>query len=117
MGHTAWGLSLAWITISCSSGYGGPVTSFLNCRVFLPLSRLTYCAYLVHPVIMCITSFHLDGALHLDNSMTVSKTDERDVINQKALVLLQTTRKAMSRLFCGHKYNRYESKTCILNDF
>lgn len=23
LGHTAWGLSLAWIVIACRSGYGG----------------------------------------------------------------------------------------------
>ncbi|KAJ8919186.1 hypothetical protein NQ315_012174 [Exocentrus adspersus] len=71
LGHTAWGLSLAWITVACCTGYGGPLNSFLSCRLFLPLSRLTYCAYLVHPVIMCLTSFALDGPLHLHNAMAI----------------------------------------------
>ncbi|KAG5878784.1 hypothetical protein JTB14_036333 [Gonioctena quinquepunctata] len=67
LGHSAWGLSLAWITVACCSGYGGPLNSLLSSELFLPLSRLTYCAYLIHPVLMCLTSFHLDGPMHLDD--------------------------------------------------
>jgi peptidoglycan/LPS O-acetylase OafA/YrhL len=65
LGHTVWGLSLAWITVACCSGYGGPAGALLKFKLFLPLSRLTYCAYLIHPVYMCLTSFVLDGPLHL----------------------------------------------------
>ncbi|KAJ8983899.1 hypothetical protein NQ317_006703 [Molorchus minor] len=71
LGHTAWGLSIAWVTVACCTGYGGPINAFLSCKLFLPFSRLTYCAYLVHPVIMCITSFALDGSLHLHNYMAL----------------------------------------------
>ncbi|XP_018574609.1 nose resistant to fluoxetine protein 6-like [Anoplophora glabripennis] len=71
LGHTAWGLSLAWITIACCTGHGGVINAFLSCKLFLPLSRLTYCAYLVHPVLMCATSFVLDGSLHLHNAMAI----------------------------------------------
>ncbi|XP_022900525.2 nose resistant to fluoxetine protein 6-like [Onthophagus taurus] len=68
-GHTAWGLSLAWITIACCWGYAGPISSILNFRGFLPLSRLTYCAYLIHPVIMVFVSFKMDGPIHIHNIM------------------------------------------------
>ncbi|CAH1112271.1 unnamed protein product [Psylliodes chrysocephalus] len=71
LSHSAWGLSIAWITVACCSGYGGPLNYFLSCELFLPLSRLTYCAYLVHPVLMCLTSFHLDGSFHLHQAMAV----------------------------------------------
>ncbi|XP_045468141.1 nose resistant to fluoxetine protein 6-like isoform X1 [Harmonia axyridis] len=67
LGHTAWGLSLAWITVACVAGYGGPLNSLLSCKLLVPLSRLTYCAYLIHPVLMCLTSFLLDGPIHLHN--------------------------------------------------
>lgn len=73
LGHTAWGLSLAWITIACVAGYGGPLNSLLSCKLLIPLSRLTYCAYLIHPVLMCLTSFLLDGPIHLHNAFIVSK--------------------------------------------
>jgi peptidoglycan/LPS O-acetylase OafA/YrhL len=77
LGHTAWGLSLAWITVACCSGYGGPAGALLKFKLFLPLSRLTYCAYLIHPVYMCLTSFVLDGPLHLHELFVVSRARRR----------------------------------------
>ncbi|XP_050314276.1 nose resistant to fluoxetine protein 6-like [Anthonomus grandis grandis] len=65
LGHTAWAISLSWITIACSFGYGGPINTLLSCKLFLPLSRLTYCAYLVHPILMYLTSLILDEPLPL----------------------------------------------------
>ncbi|XP_049782789.1 nose resistant to fluoxetine protein 6-like [Schistocerca cancellata] len=71
LGHTAWCLALAWITIACCAGYGGAVNSLLSFRALYPLSRLTYCAYLVHPLIMFLTSFQMDGPLHIHNGLVV----------------------------------------------
>lgn len=71
VGHSAWGAALAWIVIACCTGYGGCVNSALSCRLLQPLSRLTYCAYLVHPIIMTMTNFQMDGPLHLHNLITV----------------------------------------------
>jgi hypothetical protein len=34
----------------------GPINAFLSWKAFMPLSRLTFCAYLIHPVII-ITYF------------------------------------------------------------
>lgn len=74
VGHSAWGAALAWIVIACCTGHGGCVNSALSCRLLQPLSRLTYCAYLVHPIIMATTNFQMDGPLHLHNLITVSRT-------------------------------------------
>uniref|UniRef100_A0AAR5PNC0 Nose resistant-to-fluoxetine protein N-terminal domain-containing protein n=1 Tax=Dendroctonus ponderosae TaxID=77166 RepID=A0AAR5PNC0_DENPD len=71
LGHTAWGLSLAWITVACCSGYGGPFNVLFSFKLFLPLSKLTYGAYLVHPTIMFLTSFALDGSLQIHNVLMV----------------------------------------------
>lgn len=71
-GHTAWGLCIGWIVIACFYGYGGPINAILSYKGLLPLSRLTFCAYLIHPVIMVITSFQLDGPYHLHNAVVVS---------------------------------------------
>ncbi|XP_026725868.1 nose resistant to fluoxetine protein 6-like [Trichoplusia ni] len=72
IGHTAWGVAVAWVAISCCSGHGGLVNSALSYRGLLPLSRLTYCAYLVHPTIMMYTSFLLDGPYHMQNSTVLA---------------------------------------------
>ena len=46
---TLWSLALGWIIFSCHKGYGGVVNSFLSWKAWIPLSKLTYAAYLIHP--------------------------------------------------------------------
>ncbi|XP_053380237.1 nose resistant to fluoxetine protein 6-like [Mercenaria mercenaria] len=50
----AWAICIAWVIFSCASGYGGPVNAYLAWGGFVPLSRLTYCAYLVHPIVITL---------------------------------------------------------------
>lgn len=54
---------------NCCPGY---INTLLSCRLLHPLSRLTYCAYLIHPVLMASVGFQLDGPLHLHNTLVVS---------------------------------------------
>lgn len=65
--RTAWGIAIGWVIFACSRGYGGKTMSqsnahyhfYLLCSIgvvnrilswkgFIPLARLTYCAYLIH---------------------------------------------------------------------
>ena len=46
---TLWSLALGWIVFSCHKGYGGVINSFLSWKAWIPLSKLTYAAYLIHP--------------------------------------------------------------------
>ena len=50
--RSAWAACVCWVVTSCTAGYGGPVTSLLTWRPLVPLSRLTYLAYLVHPTVI-----------------------------------------------------------------
>ena len=52
----AWSFSLAWVVFSSVKGYGGIVNDFLSWSAFAPLSRLTYCCYLIHMEIISIVS-------------------------------------------------------------
>ncbi|XP_033725178.1 nose resistant to fluoxetine protein 6-like [Pecten maximus] len=49
---TVWSLGLAWIIFACNTGYGGIITEFLSSGLWGPFGRLTYCAYLIHPIMM-----------------------------------------------------------------
>ena len=72
LGHTAWSIGVAFIVIQCCTGSAAIINSLLSLRLMYPLSRLTYCAYLVHPVIMMVTSTQMDGPLHLHNGVVVT---------------------------------------------
>ncbi|XP_073233069.1 nose resistant to fluoxetine protein 6-like [Porites lutea] len=47
-----WGLAVAWVVYACHKGYGSLVNKFLSASYWIPLSRLTYSAYLLHPIVM-----------------------------------------------------------------
>lgn len=72
LSHTAWAMSLAWIVIACSSGHGGYVNKILSAPVIYPFSRVTYCAYLVHPIAIRFVSLNSDATLHLGSDSMVS---------------------------------------------
>ncbi|KAK7497005.1 hypothetical protein BaRGS_00011741 [Batillaria attramentaria] len=48
LARTAWGVSVVWVIIACCCGYGGFVNTILSWGALVPLSRLTYCIYLIH---------------------------------------------------------------------
>lgn len=50
--RTAWAISISWVVVACATENGGWINTLLSWKGIIPLSRLTYCAYLVHPVVM-----------------------------------------------------------------
>ncbi|XP_071786154.1 nose resistant to fluoxetine protein 6-like isoform X2 [Asterias amurensis] len=52
MSRFAWGVALAWVVFACNYGHAGWINSFLSWSGFVPLSRLTYCAYMFHPLVL-----------------------------------------------------------------
>eukprot|EP00794_Sanderia_malayensis_P019239 gene19239-21167_t len=60
----AWGLCVAWVIYACHFGMGGPINSILSWKAFIPLSRLTYNAYLVHPLIIYTFYTSLEKPFH-----------------------------------------------------
>lgn len=63
----AWGLALIWIVLSCKWGLARPINRLLSLRAMLPLSRLTYCAYLIHPVSQIAMSLNIKGTIHIQH--------------------------------------------------
>jgi hypothetical protein len=76
LSHSAWAASLAWITIACSTGYGGWINSLLSATVLYPFSRVTYCAYLIHPIVIRFYALNSDAPMHLgvDSMVNVTHT-------------------------------------------
>ncbi|XP_076348103.1 nose resistant to fluoxetine protein 6-like [Tachypleus tridentatus] len=52
--RSAWAVGLGWLAFACATGRGGIIDSFLSWKIFIPLGRLTYSAYLFHFVIIWV---------------------------------------------------------------
>ncbi|EAT32544.1 AAEL015331-PA [Aedes aegypti] len=46
-----WSLSNGWLVLACVTGNAGPLKKFLSSRLLVPISRLTYCAYLTNGLV------------------------------------------------------------------
>lgn len=69
--RTAWALCLSWVVLACVSGNGGPVKEILSWKFWAPLGRLTYSAYLVHPIVMYTFYFNLRETLHASDLLMI----------------------------------------------
>ncbi|KAG8197946.1 hypothetical protein JTE90_020322 [Oedothorax gibbosus] len=49
---TAFAICVAWVVVACSYGMGGFVNSIFSCRIFDPLFRLSYYAYIFHYLVI-----------------------------------------------------------------
>ena len=47
-----WSVGVALMVFACHNGYGWIVNDFLSMKIWIPLSRLTYSAYLVHYIVL-----------------------------------------------------------------
>lgn len=52
LGRTGWGLGLMWLTVACVTNNAGIIGQFLSLPAWVPLSRLTYCVYLMNPFLI-----------------------------------------------------------------
>ncbi|KAL6045276.1 NRF domain-containing protein [Balamuthia mandrillaris] len=55
-----WAILLSILTFLCAIGQGGPINWLLSHHIWTPLARLTYCAYLIHP--MLVMSYYASAA-------------------------------------------------------
>lgn len=45
-------IAVCWIILMCATGHGGFINSMLSWKVFVPISHLTFCMYLLHPTVI-----------------------------------------------------------------
>nr|XP_018896305.1 PREDICTED: nose resistant to fluoxetine protein 6-like [Bemisia tabaci] len=69
LSHTSWALALSWIIIMCMIGRAGFIDKVLSFKYLYPLSRITYCAYLIHPQLMRSAVLTSDATTHISVQM------------------------------------------------
>ncbi|XP_035686734.1 nose resistant to fluoxetine protein 6-like [Branchiostoma floridae] len=68
--RTVWAMAVGWMVVACYYGYGGylftagVVHIILSWDAWVPLSRLTYCAYLVHILVMYAVHLTREVPIH-----------------------------------------------------
>jgi len=66
-----WACATGWMIFACMTKHGGIFEGILSAPFFLPFSRLTYPAFLIHPIVMAVfygsrqASFHFSHYLML----------------------------------------------------
>lgn len=91
LSHSVWAVGLSWIVVACSTGYGGYVNSILSAPILYPVSRITYCAYLVHPLVIRLTAMNLDSPFHLGNYTMVRQSQNAKAISYLPLSMIFIT--------------------------
>lgn len=66
LSRTVWGIGIAWIIIACYTNNGGVVNKILSFRGWIPLSRLTYCAYLLNPILIYAVYLYGETSMHIN---------------------------------------------------
>ncbi|XP_065828520.1 nose resistant to fluoxetine protein 6-like [Oscarella lobularis] len=64
----SWGLALAILVYLCHAGHGGIINGILSWSGWVPLSRLTYSAYLIHPAVLSYINFSTRSAIFFSHS-------------------------------------------------
>jgi peptidoglycan/LPS O-acetylase OafA/YrhL len=57
-------LAVSWVIFACHYGYGGVINQFLSAPFFIPLARISYVCYLIHPVIIFAYYYSQEALFH-----------------------------------------------------
>ncbi|XP_037557594.1 nose resistant to fluoxetine protein 6 [Dermacentor silvarum] len=90
--RVAWTLGVAWLVLACATGRGGIVMSLLSWPALVPLSRLSYGAFLSHVVILL--------AQAMTNRERIAYTYVVKTMNYLAVVLASYLCAYLLYLFC-----------------
>ncbi|CAN7993158.1 unnamed protein product, partial [Ixodes hexagonus] len=70
--RTAWALSLGWMTYACATGRGGLINRFLGWKAFIPLSRLSFAAFLMQTIVILSRTILTRERIHYSHTSMAS---------------------------------------------
>uniref|UniRef100_A0AC34GU66 Acyltransferase 3 domain-containing protein n=1 Tax=Panagrolaimus sp. ES5 TaxID=591445 RepID=A0AC34GU66_9BILA len=73
MGYTLFGrlsfsLFLGWTIFACQTGHADKINRILGHKFFIPLSKMTFCAYLIHPILLQLYYLSRNQAFHFTHA-------------------------------------------------
>ncbi|XP_015122529.1 nose resistant to fluoxetine protein 6 [Diachasma alloeum] len=90
MHRALWSFGTGWVLIACITDNSGPIRNFLKWRAFVPLSRLTYSAYLVNGLVELYGISTTRTPQYLDNLSLVAKVFSHLMLTFLGAILLST---------------------------
>ncbi|KAG1671123.1 Nose resistant to fluoxetine protein 6 [Nymphon striatum] len=72
-----WSGAMLWIIFVCVTANAKLLNSFLSCKLFTMLSKITYCLYLIHPCVIYQYLGNLQDTIVFSHVNTVSLEDTR----------------------------------------
>uniref|UniRef100_A0A914HG36 Nose resistant-to-fluoxetine protein N-terminal domain-containing protein n=1 Tax=Globodera rostochiensis TaxID=31243 RepID=A0A914HG36_GLORO len=87
-GRLAFALALGWTTFACETNHGASINAILGHKMFVPLSKITFSAYLLHPILLQIYYLSRPSAFHFTHSFQVLHIFFANVATSYACALL-----------------------------
>jgi len=66
-----WGAAVAWVVYACHYKRAGIINNILSWSAWMPLSRLTFCAYLMHMEVIYTSTLLLERPIHFQITSVV----------------------------------------------
>ncbi|XP_057326119.1 nose resistant to fluoxetine protein 6-like [Microplitis mediator] len=66
LSRIAWGIGISWILVACYTNNSGFVNKILSLKIWIPLCKLTYCAYLLNPLITMSLAIFSETPTHAE---------------------------------------------------
>lgn len=97
-----WSFATSWILLATVLDYVGPLKSILSSRALVPLSRLTYCAYLSNGLVELYLAGSIRTPKYMSTINLVRKKNSLSVTKmvQLMFVLLDYSSEKRYRIFC-----------------
>ncbi|KAL0272824.1 UNVERIFIED_CONTAM: hypothetical protein PYX00_005652 [Menopon gallinae] len=88
--RVGWCIGIAWVIFVCVTGNAGKLNNFLTARGWVPISRLSYCAYLVNGLVELNTIGTLRHTRYLTN-LDIAKETMSHIVLTYGLALFFST--------------------------
>ncbi|XP_059481793.1 nose resistant to fluoxetine protein 6-like [Neocloeon triangulifer] len=86
--RVSWALAVGWLIFACNRGFGGWITKIMSMGVFQLFSKISYCIYLSHYVILMIGAARIKSPIFVDEYVEMhSYAGDLVVITAVATVL------------------------------
>jgi peptidoglycan/LPS O-acetylase OafA/YrhL len=71
--RVAWSIAIAWMIFACQHNYGGLVNWLLSLSLWQPLTKLSYCVFVLHLPIQIMLSASEKQAIYLSDTRMAHK--------------------------------------------